>query len=631
MAEADGRVVVAVADFVNETREPELDGLSGQLITSLEQSQRLRVLTRTRMVDVLRRLGKPSVAAVDEALGREVALAAGVRALVVATIRRFDQLYAIDLKVLDPKTSEYFFTLKEEHAGKDSIPGMLDRLSEEARLRLREGPADVQASRVRVAEALTGSFAAYQHFFRGDQFKDSIHYDQAILEYRKAIAIDPGFALAHYRIAYLGHFTGLDEAARRAEIDAALRGVDRVAEKERLLIQAWKAVMDGRKEEAHQLYARVVAAYPQDKEALFMAGDLYLHEERQAEGMPFFERAVALDPAWEPAMMHLVDSLYALGRDGELMVRSREWTERAPGGQSFRALAMAYSAAGKPAEAVAAARRAYEIDRTAFARANLGEALLFGERFQEAEALARQVLAAPLSEVEASGAMPQLIAALAYQGRRREALQLLDAAPPDLGGEPWLRDSMRLDITLGDDKPEAALALARALAKRADGPKKVMPLILALLGDPAGAAEAAKALHAGSHLDLYEAAAGWRRGDTDQAVRRLRAVIGRPADRDSHAPALWMLARLAVERGQARDAVAAVERFRVTHGGVWRSWALPESLLLEARAQEQLGERSKAAATLDHLLELWKRADPDLPRLAEARAMRARLASSGLR
>ena len=163
----DGRITVAVADFVNDTKDPDLDGLSGQLITSLEQSQKLRVLTRSRMVDVLRQIGMPSVPVVDELLGREMALAAGVRALVVATIRRFDQLYAIDLKVLDPATSEYFFTLKEEREGKAAIPAMLDRLSEKAREKLRETPAEVGASRIAVADATTRSYEAWQHYFAG--------------------------------------------------------------------------------------------------------------------------------------------------------------------------------------------------------------------------------------------------------------------------------------------------------------------------------------------------------------------------------------------------------------------------------------------------------------------------------
>ena len=57
----DGRITVAVADFVERDEGPDLDGLSGLLITSLEQSQRLRVLTRSRMFDVLRQLGRDGV------------------------------------------------------------------------------------------------------------------------------------------------------------------------------------------------------------------------------------------------------------------------------------------------------------------------------------------------------------------------------------------------------------------------------------------------------------------------------------------------------------------------------------------------------------------------------------------
>jgi len=238
---------------VNDTKDPDLDGLSGQLITSLEQSQKLRVLTRSRMVDVLRQIGKPSVPVVDEILGREMALAAGVRALVVASIRRFDQLYAIDLKVLDPATSEYFFTLKEEREGKAAIPAMLDRLSEKAREKLRETPAEVGASRIAVADATTRSYAAWQHYFAGQKLEDAAEPEDAVEEYKKAVDADSRFALAHYRIAYLGQLLWIDPAAQEAAMAAALREIDRVPAKERLLILAQKGKLDRRIQEAHAL------------------------------------------------------------------------------------------------------------------------------------------------------------------------------------------------------------------------------------------------------------------------------------------------------------------------------------------------------------------------------------------
>ena len=56
-----GRPTVAVADFANETGEKDLDSISGLLVTSLEQGTRLRVLTRGRMIDVLKQLGKDRV------------------------------------------------------------------------------------------------------------------------------------------------------------------------------------------------------------------------------------------------------------------------------------------------------------------------------------------------------------------------------------------------------------------------------------------------------------------------------------------------------------------------------------------------------------------------------------------
>jgi len=52
---------VAVADFANEADDNDLDGLPEMLITSLEQSRRLLILTRSRMVDVLVQMGRSEV------------------------------------------------------------------------------------------------------------------------------------------------------------------------------------------------------------------------------------------------------------------------------------------------------------------------------------------------------------------------------------------------------------------------------------------------------------------------------------------------------------------------------------------------------------------------------------------
>ena len=623
------RVTVAVADFANQTGEPELNGLSGMLITSLEQSRRLSVLTRARMVDLLRQLGKSNVEAVDEAVGRELALGAGVRALVLATIRRFDQLYAIEVKVLDPATSEYLFTLKEEGLGKSSVPGMIDRLSEQARERLRETPAEVRASMVKVADATTASFAAYQHYFRGDQLKEAIRYEQAIEEYRKAIAIDPGFALAHYRISYLGQFTGMDEATRRAEIDAAVRGVDRVPEKEWLHIRAWKAQVDGRHEEAHALYARAVERYPQDKEALFMAGDLYLHRGKPDQALPFFERAAALDPSWEPAQMHVADSLAELGRTEDLARHARQWTERAPSASSFRALALAHLAGGRPGAAVEAARRALELDGTAHSRAQLAAALVLAERYEEAEALVRPFAAPGRSSLERLTAIPSLATAVAYQGRRREALRIAGSFSKDGLGTHDLGPLMRVELLMGDPAPEALAREARSLARGLPAEThQGVALTLAMMGDRDGVGEFGGGIGPGVERTQIEAALAWRAGRAGRALDPLREAARQPG-RGEAATTFWLLAHAALDAGHPAEAVEAVERLRTAPAGMWRSWGWPRALYLQALALESMGERVRAREAADRLLATWRNADPDLPYLAEAKALQARLARPG--
>ena len=50
------RIPVAIADFENNTQDQSLNGLSGLLITSLEQSNYLSVLTKSRMFDFLKQI-----------------------------------------------------------------------------------------------------------------------------------------------------------------------------------------------------------------------------------------------------------------------------------------------------------------------------------------------------------------------------------------------------------------------------------------------------------------------------------------------------------------------------------------------------------------------------------------------
>jgi len=635
---AGERIPVAVADFENDTGEPELDALSGLLITSLEQSRRLEVLTRSRMLDILRQMGHASIPRIDETLGREVGRKADVRALVLATIHRFDSLYTIEVKALDPGTSTYLFTLKEDGKGKASVPGMIDRLSERTRERLRERPADVESSRLKVAEAITPSLEAYQHYFKGREMAASRgDYAAAVREYQRAVAIDPGFALANFEIAYLGVWTDLPQAQRGAALDAALRNVDRLPDKERFLVRAWKAHLDGRDDEADATYLRAVRAYPQEKDLHYLAGDLRFHDFLSPRGstrdladvLPFFEAAVALDPADAEPQNHLVSCLVMLGRHVEAVAAARSWAKVAPTATAFESLGTALAVAGQPDEALQAYRRSVEMGASPTYVQSHARTLARSGRFEEAEALLGAV---PLDTWPSArqGVLAALAEVYLYQGRYRDALRALEGMPEQvaLADRTALAPRMRAAIQAYSGSPERAWGAARKLVE-SGGAVDFVPVDLALAGDAPHAAEAARLLVPGSRqLAFYDAVATWRSGRLDEAAGQLETLAGGKYAAD-RALAAGLLGELEAGRGHDGPAIDALERYRAAPMPVRHdadaALRLPRTLLLLAQAYDRTGDRVRARERLDELLTMWKRADPDLPLLRDAKAVQARL------
>jgi eukaryotic-like serine/threonine-protein kinase len=640
---AQERIVVAVADFANETDDRDLNGLSGMLITSLEQSRRLLVLTRSRMVDVLRELGRADVDRIDESLGREVARRAGAKALVLASIHRFDQVYAIEVKVVDPATNEYLFTLKEQEEGKSRVPEMIDRLSQRAREKLREPPREVRVTQVKIGDAITTNLQAYEHYVRGVQYQESSRLDSAIDEYRSAVAEDPDFAVAHYRIAYAGMFSTVPPSVQRAEIEQAMRRVDRLPEKERLLVQAWKAGLDRNPDLASRLYAEAAGLYAQDKQVPFMAGEYLIHLGRPAAALPYFEQAVALKPTWEWARAHVVDCLLILGRADELLRRTREWMATKPDPDTYRWLARAQLGTRDWQGAAASARSSMKlVDQGGIAgyqtRLTLAEALVYAEHYTEAEALLREGMLPAAPPSERSRIATMLAEVLAYQGRRRDAGQLIQELP-GLGANEELARGMRIYHRLAAGQPIAEEIEPLASAGIHRGQLAVM---LAWAGELTAAERQAAALDPASpEWALYQALSTWHRGDLAAATVGF-SDLARRADLDYAPLASLALGEIGSSRGSLDDAVSALESFRsmymtagrgfalgvpppefyrIAFAGYFRSDAYPRSLYLSASAHVRLGRLGQARKELEHLLSLWKRADPDLPLLADAKAL----------
>ena len=647
------RPTVAVADFVNETGDPEFDSIAGLLTTALEQGTQLRVLTRGRMLDVLKQVGKENVERVDEGLAREVGTQARVNALLLGSIRRLGSGYVVAMRALDPLHDEYVFTLSDRAPDKAAVFDLVDRIAVAARKRmgLPEDPAPGQATRV--AAITTTSPKAWELLCRSRVALDADRVDEARKLLDAALAEDPDFALAHYQLAIMRPYSAIwrDWAENPdPHLQAAERLSDRLPEKERLVLQVVRAQATNRWDEAQRLSARLADAFPLDKEAQVLAGAVRSGAHLYSDAIPYHRRALRLDPGYRRAMVALVGALQQLGRVDEELAWVREQVPLARSTGEMRALALAFLSENLVGEATAIYRRMVAENGGEWPPRPLLSHLVYSGRAVEAEQAARDALTRFPEEVQrdtSGAAWPYRYAlseALVAQGRFRESdPESFRTSIPDDDGT--LRQGLWIAAATQDHP--ALVSAVREL-------EKVEGVVTDGGGTGGLALESAEMAADGGRLDLAGPVArrvldGRTASDPVPAARLLMTAIasaheGPPdvalralAEASDASDLTWLFSARLIQghhlraTGDCAGAILAYERaLRVKwhHVDAVRHTFLPLLLHSLALCHEKLGDGVQARERNDEMLRLWVNADPDLPLLAEARAMQARLTLS---
>ena len=633
------RIRVIVADVTNESGERNLDALSGLLVTSLEQSPRLAIVPRSRLFDLLRQSGREEVGRIDADVARSLAERAGARLLLAPTASRRDGAYAVELAALDLSSDERLFAVREEAHGQDAVPGLVDRIARQVREKMRERSDELSASRIEVGRSVTASLDAYRHYYEGQECVarpsrgPSWHRLDCAGFFRKAVEIDPGFALAHYQLAKLLVSEGSTVDRQREALEPALANVERAPPRERDLVLAWKAHLDGDDARALALYKRGIDASPEDKQTVYLAADLLHHRGDLAEAIPYLERVLELDPEFEFAMEHAVEDLGWLGRRDRLRELVRGWEKLPPDPARLHALSTAKGWIGDARGALDVARGAYGNDGGA-ALGDLVRALLYAGDGPGAEALLRREIARGRSDPERLGYL--LAVSLANQGRWREASAVLDGLLPRLASDEGriVLHARRAHLLAGFGDAASVLRELDLLRPLDPSTASHYAVHVAYAGDVESAARLASALDpAEEAARLASAVIALRRGRAAEAADALAPLAAPGAVRPwfpEDAP-VFLQGEALAEAGRCAQAVDALRRYQEAYVPThfWRPWALARSRLLLARCYERLGRPDAARQEVDRLLRSWARGDREQIILREARALHTRLARSG--
>lgn len=520
---------------------------------------------------------------------------------------------------------------------------LVRRLTDPDPARRPRGAAEVRAELRRVAEGLDppaggpgapgtpAQVEALRQLFLAEQCAARPLFGQDCAEgFRRAIALDPTLASAHYQLAvWTRLFNGTPEA-QRASMAQALRHVDRAPPLERLLIPALAAQLDGQVETATRLLREAAEAFPSDPRPAYELGDLLRHEDELELCLPWLEQAVARQPDHGWALGELPEVLGALGRTEALRAWLPRW-EAAPSPATLHALSCARGWLGDLAGAEEAARRAVALGAGLVAQLDLLGAWVMAGHYGEAEA-GYAALAEPGSPVRRLGFYARA-ALQAYRGRRRAGLEALDRLVrelPEAAQEAQAR-SIRIDFLLGGEDPGPVRREVEAL--RALDPRVAAEHApaLAWLGDLEAARALGGPLRPGSALArALEAILAVGTGDVDGGLERLAAAAADAPIVTWRLSPLWLLGDVAARAGRDDLALRALERFEALHAPrfMWRSWAHARALLGIARLRARRGDHPGAEAALARVEAERAGGDPDDAVLAAARELRAGLVAA---
>ncbi|MEZ4585854.1 MAG: protein kinase [Gemmatimonadales bacterium] len=321
----DPRHSLLVLPFDNLRQDTSLDwlrdGSVNMLTLALSQWRDLSVVDQHRVHDLLEGERHDDGEAIGLEQARRLARAGGAWTVVLGDFSRTnDSLYLV-ARTYDVASGRRLEVISVEARESEDVRQLFDRLAARL-LDLSGAPSEGRSS---LASVTTESVEAYRAYLQG---VDDLHHwrltdaSQALVH---AVEIDSTFSLAHFRLAVArGWMSPFDTLGVRAIRRAALTS-ERLPDRERGLIQAYLAFIEGDYPGSLSVYERLVARDPADIEAWYGLADASFHGgyagrdvQTLSRSLHSFRRVVELDSAYALAYEHLgqllTDAASASGR-----------------------------------------------------------------------------------------------------------------------------------------------------------------------------------------------------------------------------------------------------------------------------------------------------------------------------
>ena len=625
---------VVVGDLRNLTGDPRLDdSLDEAFRISLEQSNYVNLISDLKVRETLQRMQRKPDTAVDRAIGSEIALRDGARALLLATVAEVGGRLRVSAEVIDPRTQTTVYAVSADGKGIDSALASIDEVTDGLREKLGEALQSVEQTSVPLPNVSTPSLDALKAYALAMHTRRASGDPASTIGLlERAIQIDPQFALAHAGIGRVKAAEG-DHVAAKQYWNKASSMSARLSPQEQQRLQLSLAKY-GPVGSYFALSRQYLQLYPDDHDMHADLAQTYWHIANDFSAAEDHARRATANAAPNLALNHYTHGIMLLGleryQDAIAAFRTSRQLGFTGAGTFY---ARAFDAQGRHADADRVYAQSTAGRKRGADRLWVGGdgVLTYVDRgsWQRAEDEARSAL------VEAQ-AGKHLLHAL---GLRTSLLKLRA-----LGAEP-VGVQVRQELAEIDRHADAFAAM---YAPGAEELRLMLGLVAGMTGDAAAVQAALAAVEDSASLAAYPLSGQLHQvvlaeherlaGNPAAAIARLQPIVRRgDALLVAHAGLMRALraagklpqARveaqwLAKHRGRAfaeSSGISVLEEVNIAGPTL--------ALLDDAEMAMQLGRRAEAAATLARFTQTWP--PRGLPRALQARVARLEEQLSGAR
>ena len=604
---------IVLADFANSTGDPVFDdALKQALSIQLSQSPFLNILSDRKVAETLRLMGRFPGERVSKDIALEICERTGSKAMLAGSISNLGSQYLIGLNALNCGSGDTLAQEQVQADKKEEVIRAVGRAATSLRQKLGESLSSIQKFDTPIAEATTPSLEALKAYSEGwkTQFQigDGV---KAISFYKRAVALDPNFAVAYGAMAtaYL-NIGELSPSAEYAKKAFELRS--RASEREKFLIDTLynsTATFDLKEtQRVCELWART---FPRDDFPLFTLNFVYASFGELERAAEFGRAALQLNPQNALTYANLAQtymSLWRLDDAAQIIERARQSNLIGPA-LPLMAYQLGFLRRDESAMRAEAAIAQGQVGVEDLVLASEADTNAFFGRLQKAREFSRLATgSARRYNLSDDAELWQALAAL------REA---------EFGRPEIARQFLSERLTRSSDwSVQVFTALAQA---RAGESSRALSL-----ADVAAKQNPSNTMLQEYWLPAVRAATELNRNNPSTAIEDLATAS--PYDLGVPLPLQVGTAYPMFLRGQsylaAQQGTAAAAEFQkvLGHPGVtanFHTGALARLGL--ARAYAVQGDTARARAAYQEFLTLWKDADPDIPILKEAKAESAKL------